>query len=84
MIDESDLQWDGEVLATPRPAPPAGSETLTIEGVPFNPAFLTLTNELELSVRTANCLKNDNLVYKDGHKLRAEGLMRSCINVFGL
>jgi DNA-directed RNA polymerase subunit alpha len=30
---------------------------------PFNPAFLKKVDELELSVRSANCLKNDNIVY---------------------
>src|SRR5205085_1749677 len=29
----------------------------------FNPAFLKKVDELELSVRSANCLKNDNIVY---------------------
>src|SRR5260221_6363702 len=62
MIDEADLQWDGEVLATPQPAA-ATPETLAIEEVPFNPAFLTSVNELELSVRSAICLKNDNIAY---------------------
>ena len=36
------------------------------ESVPeleFNPAFLKKVDELELSVRSANCLKNDNIVY---------------------
>jgi DNA-directed RNA polymerase subunit alpha len=36
------------------------------EAVPdlaFNPAFLKKVDELELSVRSANCLKNDNIVY---------------------
>jgi DNA-directed RNA polymerase subunit alpha len=31
--------------------------------IPFNPAFLKKVDELELSVRSANCLKNDNIVY---------------------
>src|SRR3979411_2739964 len=37
-----------------------------IEEIPdlaFNPAFLKKVDELELSVRSANCLKNDNIVY---------------------
>jgi DNA-directed RNA polymerase alpha subunit len=63
IIDESDLPWDGGVLATPQPAAATAAETPTIEGVPFNPAFLTVFDELELSVRTANCLKNDNIVF---------------------
>ena len=35
-------------------------------GIPelaFNPALLKKVDELELSVRSANCLKNDNIVY---------------------
>lgn len=38
----------------------------TTESVPelaFNPALLKKVDELELSVRSANCLKNDNIVY---------------------
>ena len=42
-------------------------ETETVqEQVPelaFNPALLKKVDELELSVRSANCLKNDNIVY---------------------
>jgi hypothetical protein len=30
---------------------------------PFNPAFLTKVDELELSVRSSCCLKNDSIVY---------------------
>ncbi|MCB2096944.1 MAG: DNA-directed RNA polymerase subunit alpha, partial [Parvularculaceae bacterium] len=33
------------------------------EELPFNPALLKKVDELELSVRSANCLKNDNIVY---------------------
>ncbi len=33
------------------------------EELPFNPALLRKVDELELSVRSANCLKNDNIVY---------------------
>ncbi|MCW5696530.1 MAG: DNA-directed RNA polymerase subunit alpha [Bauldia sp.] len=38
----------------------------TAESIPelaFNPALLKKVDELELSVRSANCLKNDNIVY---------------------
>jgi hypothetical protein len=31
--------------------------------LPFNPALLTRADAVELSVRSANCLKNDNIVY---------------------
>ncbi len=33
------------------------------EGLEFNPLLLKKVDELELSVRSANCLKNDNIVY---------------------
>jgi DNA-directed RNA polymerase subunit alpha len=42
------------------------TETATQEKedeLPFNPTLLKKVDELELSVRSANCLKNDNLVY---------------------
>jgi DNA-directed RNA polymerase subunit alpha len=32
-------------------------------GLPFNRNLLRKVDELELSVRSANCLKNDNIVY---------------------
>src|SRR5215468_3172265 len=41
-------------------------EISAAEAIPdlaFNPAFLKKVDELELSVRSANCLKNDNIVY---------------------
>ncbi|MBB3810786.1 DNA-directed RNA polymerase subunit alpha [Pseudochelatococcus contaminans] len=36
---------------------------VTTPQLPFNPALLKKVDELELSVRSANCLKNDNIVY---------------------
>ncbi|WDR03177.1 DNA-directed RNA polymerase subunit alpha [Devosia rhodophyticola] len=42
------------------------SKEKTQDAVPelaFNPALLKKVDELELSVRSANCLKNDNIVY---------------------
>ncbi len=41
---------------------PRGSEEERPE-LEFNPALLKKVDELELSVRSANCLKNDNIVY---------------------
>ena len=35
----------------------------TVPDLAFNPALLKKVDELELSVRSANCLKNDNIVY---------------------
>lgn len=43
------------------PSKDTGTETR--EELPFNPALLRKVDELELSVRSANCLKNDNVVY---------------------
>merc|ERR1711918_258237 len=34
-----------------------------LEDLPFNKNLLRKDDELELSVRSANCLKNDNIVY---------------------
>ena len=43
---------------------PRKEETATAAPqLPFNPALLKKVDELELSVRSANCLKNDNIVY---------------------
>ena len=44
----------------PRGKEPVGEP---IPDLAFNPAFLKKVDELELSVRSANCLKNDNIVY---------------------
>jgi DNA-directed RNA polymerase subunit alpha len=41
----------------------AGGAAEAIPDLAFNPAFLKKVDELELSVRSANCLKNDNIVY---------------------
>ena len=38
-------------------------ETSTHEKLSFNPNLLKKVEELELSVRSANCLKNDNIIY---------------------
>jgi DNA-directed RNA polymerase subunit alpha len=43
----------------PRKAEPQEQKT----DLPFNAALLKKVDELELSVRSANCLKNDNIVY---------------------
>ena len=41
----------------------------------FNPALLKKVDELELSVRSANCLKNDNIVYIGDLVLKTEADM---------
>ena len=43
------------------PQPEVEEESVT--ELAFNPALLKKVDELELSVRSANCLKNDNIVY---------------------
>ena len=75
MLDECDLRWDGEVLATPQPAGSATSGGLAIEETQFNPALLTMVDELEFSVRTANCLKNEGIIYIGDLVQRTEGDM---------
>jgi len=49
--DPSGKAQEGKNLGTPQ------------EHLTFDLAFLTRVDELELSVRTANCLRNDNIVY---------------------
>ena len=53
----------------------------------FNPALLKKVDELELSVRSANCLKNDNIVYigdliqkSEGEMLRTPNFGRKSLN----
>jgi DNA-directed RNA polymerase subunit alpha len=43
--------------------PNAGKADAFDDGLEFNPLLLKKVDELELSVRSANCLKNDNIVY---------------------
>jgi DNA-directed RNA polymerase subunit alpha len=43
--------------------PQKETEEEAITELAFNPALLKKVDELELSVRSANCLKNDNIVY---------------------
>ncbi|AHA28251.1 DNA-directed RNA polymerase subunit alpha [Candidatus Liberibacter americanus] len=38
-------------------------EDMDVDRLPFNPAMLRKVDELELSVRSANCLRGDNIVY---------------------
>ena len=53
----------------------------------FNPILLKKVDELELSVRSANCLKNDNIVYigdliqkSEGEMLRTPNFGRKSLN----
>ena len=43
--------------------PEVQQETNAKEKIPFNHNLLKKVEELELSVRSANCLKNDNIIY---------------------
>ncbi len=43
--------------------PESAREGEADDGLEFNPLLLKKVDELELSVRSANCLKNDNIVY---------------------
>ncbi|MEO9650910.1 MAG: DNA-directed RNA polymerase subunit alpha [Roseobacter sp.] len=43
--------------------PESASRADEDDGLEFNPLLLKKVDELELSVRSANCLKNDNIVY---------------------
>ena len=65
-------------------------ERVTEEAKPdlaFNPVLLKKVDELELSVRSANCLKNDNIVYigdliqkSEGEMLRTPNFGRKSLN----
>jgi DNA-directed RNA polymerase subunit alpha len=61
--------------------------TPAIPELAFNPALLKKVDELELSVRSANCLKNDNIVYigdliqkTEGEMLRTPNFGRKSLN----
>jgi DNA-directed RNA polymerase subunit alpha len=43
--------------------PTAAASTERADDLPFNRNLLRKVDELELSVRSANCLKNDNIIY---------------------
>ncbi len=58
-----------------------------LEELPFSPLLLKKVDELELSVRSANCLKNDNIVYigdlvnkTEGEMLRTQNFGRKSLN----
>ena len=46
-----------------------------LEELPFNPVLLKKVDELELSVRSQNCLKNDNIVYIGDLVIKTEAEM---------
>lgn len=46
-----------------------------LEELPFNPVLLKKVDEIELSVRSQNCLKNDNIVYIGDLVIKTEAEM---------
>jgi len=46
-----------------------------LKELPFNPVLLKKVDELELSVRSQNCLKNDNIIYIGDLVIKTEGEM---------
>ncbi len=67
--------------------PEAATEKEEAEELPFNRNLLRKVEELELSVRSANCLKNDNIVYigdlvqkSEGDMLRTPNFGRKSLN----
>ena len=55
----------------PQIAPPEEN----VDELPFNKHLLRKVDELELSVRSANCLKNDNIIYIGDLVLKSESDM---------
>ena len=55
--------------------PQEQEETNEVDELPFNRNLLRKVDELELSVRSANCLKNDNIVYIGDLVLKSESEM---------
>lgn len=67
--------------------PETGSQKEEAEELPFNRNLLRKVEELELSVRSANCLKNDNIIYigdlvqkSEGDMLRTPNFGRKSLN----
>src|SRR5919202_2225493 len=67
--------------------PQKEAATEAVTELAFNPALLKKVDELELSVRSANCLKNDNIVYigdliqkSEGEMLRTPNFGRKSLN----
>lgn len=67
--------------------PEAETQKAEEEELPFNKNLLRKVEELELSVRSANCLKNDNIVYigdlvqkSEGDMLRTPNFGRKSLN----
>ncbi len=62
--DQLQLFVNFEDVVAPAPAPlPAGGPIEVDDNTAINRYLLKKVDELELSVRSANCLKNDNIIY---------------------
>lgn len=55
--------------------PESEDDVTPVDELPFNPNLLRKVEELELSVRSANCLKGDNIVYIGDFAQRTESEM---------
>ena len=60
--------------------PEEEEEVPEVDDLPFNKNLLRKVDELELSVRSANCLKNDNIVYIGDLVQRSEPEMLRTLN----
>ncbi len=67
--------------------PEAANQGDAADELEYNPVLLKKVDELELSVRSANCLKNDNIVYigdliqkTEGEMLRTPNFGRKSLN----
>lgn len=57
------LQDQSSVFINFVPSDNIASQPMEEKSLPFDPYLLKRVDELELSVRSANCLKNDNIIY---------------------
>jgi DNA-directed RNA polymerase subunit alpha len=57
------LDYDKLIMTVETNGAVTPEDAVAYAQLPFNPALLKKVDELELSVRSANCLKNDNIVY---------------------
>jgi hypothetical protein len=81
------LDFDDETENIVQSADQSALERLQMEYLPFNPAFLKKVDELELSIRSSNCLKNDNIIYigdlvqkSEAEMLRTPNFGRTTLN----
>jgi hypothetical protein len=82
MIEESDLRWNGDVLAASTIEAAATPETPPIE-LPFDRVLLTRIDDLELSVRATNYLENEHIEYLGDLVQKTELQLRTIANFGG-